>query len=301
MKHGEFLPIANIRLDGGTQPRAALDSGAIEDYYEAMGAGVKFPAVTVFYDGTDYWLADGFHRVKAAFAAGFDAIECDLRQGTLEDAQWYSFSANKSNGLRRTNEDKQRAVKAALVHPQSCKLSDHQVARHVGVDVKTVGNWRGKLTMEIPQSTERTGLDGRTTDVSRIGKTSRAAKSAPPSPGFQRASETRQVRQTASHRPAVAGDTSQLPDQALPMSGRATRSQRIDRLARSTLTFVEATKHFAHLVGWLGETAGEFDEAELLLSKANNAIAAASSEIERKALAADPLNASRLEIQEGSK
>ena len=85
------------------------------------------------------------------------------------------------------------------------------------------------------------------------------------------------------------------------MSGRATRSQRIDRLARSTLTFIEATKHFAHLVGWLGETAGEFDEAELLLSKANNAIAAASSEIERKALAADPLNASRLEIQEESK
>ena len=32
-----------------------------------------------------------------------------------------------------------------------------------------------------------------------------------------------------------------------------------------TLSFIEATKHLAHLVGWLGETAGEFDEAELLL------------------------------------
>jgi hypothetical protein len=65
-----------------------------------------------------------------------------------------------------------------------------------------------------------------------------------------------------------------------------------------TLSFIEATKHLAHLVGWLGETAGEFDAAELLLSNAINAIAAASAEIERKALAADPLNATRLEIQE---
>jgi hypothetical protein len=69
-------------------------------------------------------------------------------------------------------------------------------------------------------------------------------------------------------------------------------------LARLTLSFIEATKHLAHLVGWLGETAGKFDEAELLLSNAGNAIAAVSAEIERTALAADPLNASRLGIQE---
>jgi hypothetical protein len=92
-----------------------------------------------------------------------------------------------------------------------------------------------------------------------------------------------------------------LAEPALPVAGRATRAQRIDRLARSTLTFIEATKHLAHLVGWLGETAGQFDEAELLLRRATDAIAAASTDIERKALAADPLNASRLEIREGSK
>jgi hypothetical protein len=95
------LPIVEIRLDGGTQPRSALDFAAIDDYAEAMAAGVRFPPVVVFHDGEHYWLADGFHRLKAAFATGFDAIDCELRQGTLEDAQWYSFSANKANGLRR--------------------------------------------------------------------------------------------------------------------------------------------------------------------------------------------------------
>ena len=84
-------------------------------YAEAMSAGVKFPPVTVFYDGDSYWLAEGFHRVKAAYAAGFDSVLCDVHQGTIEEAQWYSFSANRSNGLRRTTQDKQRAVKAAIM------------------------------------------------------------------------------------------------------------------------------------------------------------------------------------------
>ncbi len=159
------LPIAEIRLDGGTQPRSALDFAAIDDYAEAMAAGVKFPPVVVFHDGEHYWLADGFHRLKAAFASGFDAIDCELRQGTLEDAQWYSFSANKTNGLRRTNEDKQRAVKSALLHPRAAEMSNSAIARHVGVDEATVRNWRTRLaaSSEIPK------IDTRT--VSRQGST----------------------------------------------------------------------------------------------------------------------------------
>jgi transposase-like protein len=159
------MPIEQIRLDGGTQPRTALDFAAIDDYAEAMAAGVKFPPVVVFHDGEHYWLADGFHRVKAAFASGLDAIDCELRQGTLEDAQWYSFSANKTNGLRRTNEDKQRAVKSALLHARATSLSNSAIARHVGVDEATVRNWRAKLaaSSEIPKMDTRT--------VSRQGRT----------------------------------------------------------------------------------------------------------------------------------
>lgn|GEM_PF-1824176 len=157
MKRGDSLPISVIRVDGGTQPRAMLDFEAIEDYAEAMGAGIKFPPVTVFYDGDNYWLADGFHRLKAAYAAGFDSILCDVHQGTLEEAQWHSFSANRNNGLRRTTQDKQRAVKAALLHGRGNALSDSQIARHVGVDQKTVTNWRRQLqaSQEIPKIASR--------------------------------------------------------------------------------------------------------------------------------------------------
>jgi len=274
------IPINDIQMDGGTQPRAVLDFNAIDDYADAMSAGDEFPAVTVFYDGERYWLADGFHRVRAADAANFETVECDVRQGTIEDAQWYSFSANHTNGLRRTNDDKQRAVKSAITHANGAGLSNRQIADHVGVDESTVRVWREKLTAGIPQSTRRTGRDGRTISVSKIGR-------APA-----------QVPQTDAAPPSAASAHPEASNSISPPSGRTARSQRIDRLARLTLSFIEATKHLAHLVGWLGETAGEFDQAELLLSNATTAVAAVSAEIEQMAVAADPLNRDRLGIQE---
>ncbi len=143
---------------------------------DAMVEGVKFPPVTVFYDGTDYWLADGFHRVTAAQQADLKEIAADVHQGTREDAQWYSFSANKANGRRRSNEDKQRAVKAALQHAKAAGMSDRLIEKHAGVADVTVGEWRRKLTPlqeSCSQNTserKRLGADGRTINVVNIGK-----------------------------------------------------------------------------------------------------------------------------------
>jgi hypothetical protein len=61
-----LLSLDAIRLDGGTQPRAGLDDALVQEYAEAPREGAAFPAVTVYYDGEAYWLADGFHRYHAA-------------------------------------------------------------------------------------------------------------------------------------------------------------------------------------------------------------------------------------------
>lgn len=282
MTPSQAIPIARIRLDGGTQPRASLSYEVVQDYCDAMQAGAKFPPVVVFYDGADYWLADGFHRVKAAYAANCDAIECDLHQGTQEDAQWYSFSANKTNGLRRTTKDKQRAVRAALLHEKSRALSDSCIARHVGVDSQTVTNWRHKME----SSSEIRKIDSRT--VTRRRKTYQ-----------QNTSNIGRKRQNAAVSDAPPLTAEPAGDQHEDHAGRrTTRSERIDQMSRSIVSFLELSRHFAQLVGWLGETAGEFDEAERLLSNAADPIAAVNEELERKAIAADPLNATRLGIQE---
>jgi hypothetical protein len=224
------IPIQLIRVDGGTQPRAALDFDAVDDYADAMRIGVTFPPVTVFYDGESYWLGDGFHRIKAALEIETEVIRAEVRQGTLEDAQWFSFSANRSNGLRRTNEDKQRAVKAALLHPQGAGKSDRDIAKHVGVDSETVRNWRNKLTAssEIRKIDTRTVSRNGTTyqqNTTNIGKSPTDHR---PPPGFDFAEYESDSSSAATS--ACMGDGKATPD------GREMPAQRPSVVAPSPIT-----------------------------------------------------------------
>jgi len=103
------LAISKLRTDGGTQPRSALNMPIVEDYAAAMRAGAKFPAVDVFYDGTDYWLADGFHRCRAAYVAEFAEIAATVHQGTLRDAQWFSYArTRRTASIARTRTSGER-------------------------------------------------------------------------------------------------------------------------------------------------------------------------------------------------
>lgn len=153
------IEISKIRRDGGTQSRAELNQDTVAEYTAAMHAGDSFPAVKVFYDGKDYWLADGFHRVKAASEANATVIQADVHQGTQRDAVLDSTGANSKHGLRRTQEDVRRAINTLLNDEQWVKWSDREIARRVGCDHKTVGRERAKLSGEIPQTrtVERNG------------------------------------------------------------------------------------------------------------------------------------------------
>lgn len=148
------INIADIRINGGTQSRASIDRNVVGDYADAMAAGDTFPPVVVFFDGKAYWLADGFHRYEAYARAKIDSVQADVRQGTQRDAILFSVGANASHGLRRTNDDKRRAVLTLLNDKEWAKWSDREIARHCAVDHKTVAGLRPKLTGEIPS--ERT-------------------------------------------------------------------------------------------------------------------------------------------------
>lgn len=167
------MPIAMIRLDGGTQPRAAINQGHINELADDLRAGATLPPIDVMYDGGAYWLFDGYHRLHAHKLAYGESASIDVRihQGSLADAQWASFAVNKAHGLRRTTEDKQRAITAALKHPNGASRSNREIGRHLGVDDKTVGEWRKKLesAAEIPQVTERQGADGKVYSTANIG------------------------------------------------------------------------------------------------------------------------------------
>ncbi len=176
------LPLTSIRQDGGTQPRAILNGNWIEEYAHDMLAGAVFPPVIVFHDGTDYWLADGFHRVGAAEAAGATEIEADVRQGTVRDAILFSVSANAAHGQRRTNEDKRRAVHRLLDDPEWVGWSDSEIARRCGVSHTLVQGLRPHPIMhsmhDNPEPQTRTVQRGGTTYEQRV-RSSPAVSPAP--------------------------------------------------------------------------------------------------------------------------
>lgn len=179
-----LIPLADIRTDGGTQARAALDPATVAEYRDLYAAGVPLPPVVLFYDGESYWLADGFHRVAASDPATYPAyaIAADVRQGTRRDAVLYAAGANATHGLRRTNADKRRAVETLLRDDEWRQWSDREIARRACVSDKTVAALRKELTAEIPQSTERRGADGRTIDTAAIGAKAPAQSSVPAEP-----------------------------------------------------------------------------------------------------------------------
>ena len=176
-----LLPIDRIRTDGGTQSRVQLDWIATGEYAVAMQDGAVFPPVVVFYDGTDYWLADGFHRIQAATQAGLTEFPADVRQGTVRDAVLHSVGANASHGVRRTNADKRAAVLRLLEDAEWRGWSNEEIARRTAVSSRTVSRVRSEIDSDIVRVAEeqRKGADGRTYNTANIGKRAAPTPAAP--------------------------------------------------------------------------------------------------------------------------
>jgi hypothetical protein len=139
------------------QSRAEINPAIVEEYAEMMVNGIVFdPIEGVQDDNGIIYIFDGFHRGEAAKRVGI-TLPVNLQSGTRTEAEWLALTANQKHGLRRTNKDKQHIVRQALRHPFGVQLSNREIARHCGVDDKTVGRIRQEmeLTAEIPQLNKR--------------------------------------------------------------------------------------------------------------------------------------------------
>ena len=139
------IKLSQIRVDGGTQSRVRMCAETVSEYASKMSDGVQMPPLDVFYDGNEYWLADGFHRYSAAKSNGNRETECTIHEGSVEDAMLYSFSANGGRGLSMTPEDNQSIISRMLAHPKWKSWTDVQIAKHIHVSNSTVGRIRRKL------------------------------------------------------------------------------------------------------------------------------------------------------------
>lgn len=199
------VAISRIKINGGTQIREALyDNATLEEYRDAMEAGATFPPIFVVEDGDNLWLVDGFHRLAAAQKLGRKTIDANVREGTLEEAQWLACSANR--GLLRDNKDKKNAVVAALKHPRSRGLGDRALAAHCGVSHFFVGKVRAE---QARQNLENLEVESDSTSEFGSGsgknRTERGHIAAGPSP----------VAKARKHEALIASITSKQPEPAV--------------------------------------------------------------------------------------
>ena len=143
------IPLASIK-DGGAQMRVEMHPETVDDYAADMLDGAVFPPVIVFHDGTDYWLADGFHRVEATRKIDHEEIEAEIREGTSRDAILYGIGAERDARPPAHPGGQAARGRAIADRPRMGALVGSQDRRAAKVDHKTVGKIRRELSGEIP-------------------------------------------------------------------------------------------------------------------------------------------------------
>jgi ParB-like chromosome segregation protein Spo0J len=149
------LNLLNIRIDGGTQARLQLNQDVVAEYAEKMREGEVFPPVTVFFDGSDYWLADGFHRYFATKSNAKTSIDCDVENGTQQEAKKYSWKANTRRGLRLNHDDYRNIILAMLQDIEAKEWSNRKIAEWVGVTHTTVNKIKNSLEADSSEPKEK--------------------------------------------------------------------------------------------------------------------------------------------------
>src|SRR4051812_19507314 len=156
----ERVELDRIRTEPATQIRALIHPGVVAQFARAMNDPEnKIPPVVVFYDGENYILADGFHRVAAARQIGWKDIPAEVRSGTQADALKCALSANREKCLPRSHKDKRRSV--ALAVAQWPDLSIREIARLCAVSDPFVATWRRKGGAMELESAEAGNTDAR--------------------------------------------------------------------------------------------------------------------------------------------
>lgn len=205
-----MIPLALVRFDADCQSRVSLDEETVTEYAYRMQEGATFPPITVFFDGSEYWLADGFHRYAAhkgvARERGDEAtaeVAADIRQGTRLDAVRHALSANALHGKRREPGDYRKGYSIAV----RCGLCEpHDVAAVRGL-LACSERWARDLTAQAREALERE-RNARIVQAREAGETVRAIaeregvdRSKVQRVSFRQSSEMRQAHPPPPSRP----------------------------------------------------------------------------------------------------
>ena len=175
------LSVDVINITGGTQSRLKIKEDYVEEIYEKMKDGVDYDAVTIFFDGKEYWLADGFHRYHATRKLGRASIKCKITNGLLRDAILYSKVANNLHGLPPTLQDKINNAIEMIGDSEWGGWSNREIGRICDVSHVTIAKLRiGKVPEKVKFLDKDGEVKTRTTKPPKAEKTFDVATPATP-------------------------------------------------------------------------------------------------------------------------
>jgi hypothetical protein len=135
------VALASINNSAGTQHRL-LNTDKVLEYAELINEGIVLPPVTVIFDGRDYFLVDGFHRLAAQRRTANKYISCQIYDGTKLDAIFMSYTANQAHGIPRTR-DEIKGIIIKMFNDTECKgMTDDGIAKHIGASRSYVSKTR---------------------------------------------------------------------------------------------------------------------------------------------------------------
>ena len=142
------VDITDIRIDGDTQMRKDVNPAWIQGIIDNLKNDIEYDPIEARFDGTHYWLSDGFHRYHAQSRMGLKTVMVAYTPGSREDARMDAFKANVRHGLPLSREDKIFKVEQALKDPLHKDKSDREIAALCVVSRSLVGAVRRPETKE---------------------------------------------------------------------------------------------------------------------------------------------------------
>lgn len=214
----ETLGTKDLCLKAGIQARVSFNQETADEYTEKLkqalaeqqpnpfppGKAVRAPDGKIF----PY---DGLHRLDAhkrnKVDMEFELYETPEGWEASRYAQFLAFGANAEHGLKRTNKDKQFAVKTAIqLFPEA---SNMDVARMTNVSEKMVRDWRpAKASASAVRTVTRKGKTVKM-DTSRIG--TKGGKKAKASAASKKGGKSEETGKNG----AAAGQTNSVKEQKL--------------------------------------------------------------------------------------
>jgi hypothetical protein len=172
----KLIFIDEIDFDKSPKVRHEINNDVVDHYAEQYSNKKKLPPIHVFISkkGERPLIADGWHRSYAKTQLGIKGIDAEVHEGGYIECMKFALTANSYHGLPRSNADKRKCVRLALM--EWFDKTNVFIAELADVNDKLVAEVRAEMEAEalIAKTETRTSRDGKRVPASRS-----SAKSEP--------------------------------------------------------------------------------------------------------------------------